>query len=166
MTNASTTSCQVVSSDQELMSDESITMSASATMPSVCIGQPVLSLSDSAIVVDGNAHSGIEEFNSESYTRLPSYLKLSSAVCGYGHYNRYSYYKNIEKRSPYSSLTSLPSVSSHELPVAVSSKENNISTESPSNQEHVANGYSKQTFVNGHLDSVYPTGDPVKVLLL
>ncbi|KAL5009864.1 hypothetical protein ScPMuIL_012169 [Solemya velum] len=160
VTNPSTTSCQVVSSEQEFMSDQSPAMSA--TMPSVCIGQPVLSLSDSAIVVDSNTHSVSDEFNSESYTRLPSYLKLSRACSGYGHYNRYSWYKNIEKRSPYSSLTSLPSVSSHELPVVVSSKENNLSTESSSNQEHVANGYSKQTFVNERLDSVYPTGDPVK----
>ena len=41
--------------------------------------------------------------------RTPSYLKISSAVSGYGHYSKYSAYKGIEKRSPYSSTLSLRS---------------------------------------------------------
>lgn len=41
--------------------------------------------------------------------RTPSYLKISSAVSGYGHYSKYSAYTGIEKRSPYSSTLSLRS---------------------------------------------------------
>ncbi|KAL4228410.1 Guanylate-kinase-associated protein (GKAP) protein [Mactra antiquata] len=41
--------------------------------------------------------------------RTPSYLRISSAVSGYGHYSKYSAYKGIEKRSPYSSTLSLRS---------------------------------------------------------
>lgn len=37
----------------------------------------------------------------------PSYLKLSCAVSGYGKYSRYSTYKDVNKRSPYSSQSSL-----------------------------------------------------------
>ena len=40
-------------------------------------------------------------------TKTPSYLKLSCAVSGYGRYSQYSSYKSIEKRSPYSSCSSL-----------------------------------------------------------
>jgi hypothetical protein len=42
-------------------------------------------------------------------TKTPSYLKLSGAVSGYGRYSHYSSYKSIEKRSPYSSCSSLQS---------------------------------------------------------
>ena len=41
--------------------------------------------------------------------RTPSYLKISSAVSGYGHYSKYSAYTGIERRSPYSSTLSLRS---------------------------------------------------------
>ncbi|XP_060068113.1 uncharacterized protein LOC132548278 [Ylistrum balloti] len=39
-------------------------------------------------------------------TKSPSYLKLSCAVSGYGKYSQYSSYRDIEKRSPYSSVSS------------------------------------------------------------
>jgi hypothetical protein len=48
-------------------------------------------------------------FPIETPTRTPSYLRISSAVSGYGHYSKYSAYKGIEKRSPYSSTLSLRS---------------------------------------------------------
>lgn len=48
-------------------------------------------------------------FPTETPTRTPSYLRISSAVSGYGHYSKYSAYKGIEKRSPYSSTLSLRS---------------------------------------------------------
>ncbi|XP_069121267.1 uro-adherence factor A-like [Argopecten irradians] len=39
-------------------------------------------------------------------TKSPSYLKLSCAVSGYGKYSQYSSYSDIEKRSPFSSVSS------------------------------------------------------------
>lgn len=42
-------------------------------------------------------------------SKTPSYLKLSCAVSGYGRYSQYSSYKSIERRSPYSSCSSLQS---------------------------------------------------------
>ncbi|XP_062580767.1 disks large-associated protein 4-like [Saccostrea cucullata] len=48
-------------------------------------------------------------------TNTPSYLKLSCAVSGYGRYSQYSSYKSIEKRSPYSSCSSLQS--DYKMPV-------------------------------------------------
>lgn len=48
-------------------------------------------------------------FPTDVPTRTPSYLRISSAVSGYGHYSKYSSYKGIEKRSPYSSTLSLRS---------------------------------------------------------
>ncbi|GFS05695.1 disks large-associated protein 1 [Elysia marginata] len=39
----------------------------------------------------------------------PSYLKLSCAVSGYGKYSRYSTYKDVNRRSPFSSQSSLRS---------------------------------------------------------
>ena len=53
--------------------------------------------------------SDSEEFLLKEPVRTPSYLRISSAVSGYGHYSRYSAYKGIEKRSPYSSTLSLRS---------------------------------------------------------
>lgn len=50
-----------------------------------------------------------EFFPTETSPRTPSYLRISSAVSGYGHYSKYSAYKGIEKRSPYSSTLSLRS---------------------------------------------------------
>lgn len=50
-----------------------------------------------------------EFFPTDTPTRTPSYLRISSAVSGYGHYIKYSAYKGIEKRSPYSSTLSLRS---------------------------------------------------------
>lgn len=49
------------------------------------------------------------EFFPKEVVRTPSYLRISSAVSGYGHYSRYAAYKGIEKRSPYSSTLSLRS---------------------------------------------------------
>ncbi|XP_014770553.1 disks large-associated protein 1 isoform X1 [Octopus bimaculoides] len=40
-------------------------------------------------------------------SRKPSYLKLSCSVSGYGKYSVYSSYKDIERRSPFSSSSSL-----------------------------------------------------------
>ena len=51
---------------------------------------------------------GIDYFK-DTTPRTPSYLRISSAVSGYGHYSKYSAYKGIEKRSPYSSTLSLRS---------------------------------------------------------
>lgn len=56
-------------------------------------------------IIDDSA----DYFPTETPTRTPSYLRISSAVSGYGHYSRYSAYKGIEKRSPYSSTLSLRS---------------------------------------------------------
>lgn len=64
-------------------------------------------------------------FPTDTPTRTPSYLRISSAVSGYGHYIKYSAYKGIEKRSPYSSTLSLRSsrsdlttpVSPSEMPI-------------------------------------------------
>ncbi|WAR04144.1 DLGP4-like protein [Mya arenaria] len=50
-----------------------------------------------------------EFFPTDTTPRTPSYLRLSSAVSGYGHYSKYSSYRGIEKRSPYSSTLSLRS---------------------------------------------------------
>ncbi|KAH3703857.1 uncharacterized protein LOC127860219 [Dreissena polymorpha] len=50
-----------------------------------------------------------EAFPFDTVTRTPSYLRISSAVSGYGHYSKYSAYRGIEKRSPYSSTLSLRS---------------------------------------------------------
>lgn len=51
----------------------------------------------------------VEFFPKDTPPRTPSYLRISSAVSGYGHYSKYSAYKGIEKRSPYSSTLSLRS---------------------------------------------------------
>lgn len=51
----------------------------------------------------------VEFFPKDTPPRTPSYLRISSAVSGYGHYSKYSSYKGIEKRSPYSSTLSLRS---------------------------------------------------------
>ena len=69
--------------------------------------------------------SSTEFFPADTTPRTPSYLRISSAVSGYGHYSKYSSYRGIEKRSPYSSTLSLRSsrsdlatpVSPSEMPI-------------------------------------------------
>lgn len=71
-------------------------------------------------------------------SRKPSYLKLSCSVGGYGKYSVYSSYKGIEKRSPFSSSSSLKAESrstSSEMPVVQSnSNERTLSLECSSKE--------------------------------
>lgn len=121
--------------------------------------------------------------------RTPSYLKISSAVSGYGQYSKYSAYTGIEKRSPYSSTLSLRSSRSDlttpltpDMPIG---KILNIqpptnyppiktSFSSPKQSEHYVNGH---TITNGavepqlngenghvlHVGNFSTTGDIIKV---
>ncbi|ESO96470.1 hypothetical protein LOTGIDRAFT_159884 [Lottia gigantea] len=54
-------------------------------------------------------YSSDSDTSPQDPTRKPSYLKISCAVSGYGRYSQYTSYKNIEKRSPYSSNSSVKS---------------------------------------------------------
>lgn len=114
-------------------------------------------------------------------SRKPSYLKLSCAVSGYGKYSRYSSYKNISTRSPFSSTSSLRSDLSSPDPTMPSLRSPDDGTRgvrsagcSPSGAAVMAaalsNGQSHlmAPAVNGHAappapPGLYPTGDPVKV---
>lgn len=89
-------------------------------------------------------------------SRTPSYLKISSAVSGYGQYSKYSAYKGIEKRSPYSSTLSLRSSRSDlatpltpDMPIG---KIPNI--QPPTNYPPLKTSYVAKTetehYVNGH----------------
>ena len=114
--------------------------------------------------------------------RKPSYLKLSCAVSGYGKYSRYSSYKNIPTRSPFSSTSSLRSDLSSPDPTMPSLRSPDDSRSpialqsagcSPSGAGVMAttlsNGQSRllAPALNGHAAAqapgMYPTGDPVKV---
>ena len=114
-------------------------------------------------------------------SRKPSYLKLSCAVSGYGKYSRYSSYKNIPTRSPFSSTSSLRSDLSSPDPGMPSLRSPDDGTRgvrstgcSPSGVSVMAaalsNGQSHllPPAFNGHsaappAPGLYPTGDPVKV---
>ncbi|XP_041371914.1 disks large-associated protein 4-like [Gigantopelta aegis] len=93
-------------------------------------------------------------------SRKPSYLKLSCMVSGYGKYSQYTSYKNIEKRSPFSSTTSLRSdESSPDMPSVRSPPSDKCLRIPPVSLPVTANG----SLVNGHSKlTVYPTGDSVK----
>ncbi|KAK7093010.1 disks large-associated protein 4-like isoform X2 [Littorina saxatilis] len=110
-------------------------------------------------------------------TRKPSYLKLSCAVSGYGKYSRYSSYKNIPTRSPFSSTSSLRSDLSSPEPVMPSLRSPDGTARavksagcSPSGTALMAaalsNGQSHMPGLNGHTmpqaPGIYPTGDAVK----
>ncbi|KAK3752091.1 hypothetical protein RRG08_014368 [Elysia crispata] len=117
----------------------------------------------------------------------PSYLKLSCAVSGYGKYSRYSTYKDVNRRSPFSSQSSLRSeVSSPEpgsMPAERKSGEDGTPEHNHTNHtpNHLSPSYrggagspqavtnnhkpavSPPTAVNGHsVHLKYPTGDIVK----
>lgn len=106
----------------------------------------------------------------------PSYLKLSCAVSGYGKYSRYSSYKNIPTRSPFSSTLSLRSdISSPDssMPSFKSPKEpaqGHLQATLNSMAEAHHNGQSCLPLtLNGHTmqdAGHYPTGNPVKVSLV
>ncbi|CAE1240297.1 unnamed protein product [Acanthosepion pharaonis] len=88
--------------------------------------------SDSPLSQDLSSLSAQELFI-DVPSRKPSYLKLSCSVSGYGKYSVYSSYKDIEKRSPFSSSSSLKAESrstSSEMPVVQSnSNERTLSIE-------------------------------------
>ena len=113
------------------------------------------------------------DLNIPDATKIPSYLKLSCAVSGYGRYSQYSSYKSIERRSPYSSSSSLYSdTKSPDMPVTRivsplsrtrgSNSELGLISPQPLSQSngHVANGVH-DSVLNGqsHLLESYPTGD-------
>ncbi|CAL1538392.1 unnamed protein product [Lymnaea stagnalis] len=86
----------------------------------------------------------------------PSYLKLSCAVSGYGKYSRYSTYKDVNKRSPYSSQSSLRSDGSSSDPTMPAEQRSG----DESTPEHRLR--SPATLgVNGHVPK-YPLGDTTK----
>ena len=95
--------------------------------------------------------------------RTPSYLKISSAVSGYGHYSKYSAYTGIEKRSPYSSTLSLRSSRSDlatpvtpDMPIGkipnIQPPTNYPPISSQFNSEKQEEQYGKKqdSYVNGH----------------
>jgi len=82
----------------------------------------------------------------------PSYLKLSCAVSGYGKYSRYSTYKDVNKRSPYSSQSSLRSEASTPDPTMPAEK----SSSAEASPEHKSSVPASK--LNGHTPK-YPTGD-------
>ncbi|KAL3837040.1 hypothetical protein ACJMK2_022430 [Sinanodonta woodiana] len=115
------------------------------------------------------------DFIIDDSPRTPSYLRISSALSGYGQYSKYSAYKGIEKRSPYSSTLSLQSSKSDltspfspDMPIgkvpcyAPVLKSPTYSAQNGSlSDQQLVNGRAvthKNTFENGHVDS-YPTGD-------
>nr|KAG5696060.1 hypothetical protein BaRGS_017172 [Batillaria attramentaria] len=113
-------------------------------------------------------------------TRKPSYLKLSCAVSGYGKYSRYSSYKGIPTRSPFSSTSSLRSDLSSPDPTMPSLRSpDDLGTRSPGlgiggspssgaavMASALSNGQSRlMPALNGHsvqAPGLYPTGDAVK----
>ncbi|KAK3106613.1 hypothetical protein FSP39_023614 [Pinctada imbricata] len=117
------------------------------------------------------------EFSIPESTKIPSYLKLSCAVSGYGRYSQYSSYKSIEKRSPYSSCSSLhnsdprsPEIMPVSRIVSPVSKTRGSNSElgliSPQPLDyrngHVTNGVlHSDSVTNGQsrLRETYPTGD-------
>ncbi|KAL8571005.1 hypothetical protein ACOMHN_037865 [Nucella lapillus] len=120
--------------------------------------------------------------------RKPSYLKLSCAVSGYGKYSRYSSYKSIPTRSPFSSTSSLRSdLSSPDptMPSSVRSPNDILGKRDQGGRSLGSSPISAAAAVmaaaglsngqlrlfppafNGHAAAaqgpgLYPTGDPVK----
>ena len=114
------------------------------------------------------------------YSKIPSYLKLSCSVSGYGRYSQYSSYKvKKDTRSPYSSTSSLrsdpmsPEMAKVISPVQRTSISSNSEFGLIRPQPLVYNRSNRQvssivnsSVANGHsvLDSSkYPTGDPKQV---
>ncbi|CAG5116643.1 unnamed protein product, partial [Candidula unifasciata] len=98
----------------------------------------------------------------------PSYLKLSCAVSGYGKYSGYSMYKDVARRSPCSSQSSLKSdMSSPDTSMLAghASEEESISEKKAKHRslggQRSGNVTSPVIAVNGHVPS-YPTGDTKK----
>lgn len=110
------------------------------------------------------------ELSPRDVNKMPSYLKLSCAVSGYGRYSSYSSRKDINLSSPGASVSSVRSDSSSpdSLPssqvtrtgsLPVNFNKSHLATLKPAGQ---VNGQMSGVIPNGHA-GVYPTGDVYKV---
>ncbi|XP_055957481.1 disks large-associated protein 5 isoform X2 [Patella vulgata] len=133
-----------------------------------------------SVLLESNKENAIPHRQSPSYnsdsdlspldpSRKPSYLKISCAVSGYGSYSQYTSYKDIEKRSPYSSNSSV--ISNSNSPENAMPSVRDIRTSEDCLRAAVGQGLHGPTslncghdlnggaYLNGHL---YPTGDKEK----
>lgn len=81
----------------------------------------------------------------------PSYLKLSCAVSGYGKYSRYSTYKDVNRRSPFSSQSSLRSEVSSPEPGSMPAERKSGEEDTPERN------HSNHTPANGLSPSLSPS---------
>ncbi|XP_064594345.1 uncharacterized protein LOC135461267 isoform X2 [Liolophura sinensis] len=138
-------------------------------------GAPLVGLENGALSKHSSGGSNMPrlsnscEISPRDVNKMPSYLKLSCAVSGYGRYSSYSSRKDINLSSPGASVSSVHSDSSSPDSLPSSHVTRTGSLPVNFNKSHLAvvkpagqvNGQISGVIPNGHA-GVYPTGDVYK----